>query len=132
MIRRPPRSTLFPYTTLFRSPAVPRLARYAPHLRLGRKASPVRAASLFEAAGRESARPPHDARSFPRANVEPNPRATLYLRSLDKTADEQLVPPHRGRERGDFSKNGRVLQPKIKRDKPTKRRAANAGVPQAG
>src|SRR5258708_40008645 len=24
MIRRPPRSTLFPYTTLFRSPAVPR------------------------------------------------------------------------------------------------------------
>src|SRR2546429_5155242 len=37
-------------------PAVPRLARYAPHLRLGRNASPVRAASLFEAAGRESAR----------------------------------------------------------------------------
>src|SRR2546429_1648428 len=33
-------------------PAVPRLARYAPHLRLGRNASPVRAASLFEAAGR--------------------------------------------------------------------------------
>src|SRR2546427_8212372 len=26
MIRRPPRSTLFPYTTLFRSPAVPRAA----------------------------------------------------------------------------------------------------------
>src|SRR3712207_8589362 len=29
MIRRPPRSTLFPYTTLFRSP-VPRNARQAP------------------------------------------------------------------------------------------------------
>src|SRR5258706_11651959 len=27
MIRRPPRSTLFPYTTLFRSPAAPRLGR---------------------------------------------------------------------------------------------------------
>src|ERR1035438_3497215 len=27
MIRRPPRSTLFPYTTLFRSDAVPRPAR---------------------------------------------------------------------------------------------------------
>src|SRR2546425_6556056 len=27
MIRRPPRSTLFPYTTLFRSPAVAELAR---------------------------------------------------------------------------------------------------------
>src|SRR5216683_5137769 len=27
MIRRPPRSTLFPYTTLFRSPALPRAER---------------------------------------------------------------------------------------------------------
>src|SRR2546430_9099990 len=31
MIRRPPRSTLFPYTTLFRSPAPDRLARRLPH-----------------------------------------------------------------------------------------------------
>src|SRR3712207_8126142 len=30
MIRRPPRSTLFPYTTLFRSPAVGRRARQRP------------------------------------------------------------------------------------------------------
>src|SRR5258708_17819783 len=30
MIRRPPRSTLFPYTTLFRSGADPRAARAAP------------------------------------------------------------------------------------------------------
>src|SRR5690606_41245335 len=29
MIRRPPRSTLFPYTTLFRSPMIGRLARGA-------------------------------------------------------------------------------------------------------
>src|SRR6267143_3101476 len=29
MIRRPPRSTLFPYTTLFRSPRRPRLPREA-------------------------------------------------------------------------------------------------------
>src|SRR5260221_3553049 len=29
MIRRPPRSTLFPYTTLFRSPKVPRRERFA-------------------------------------------------------------------------------------------------------
>src|SRR3712207_7619566 len=38
MIRRPPRSTLFPYTTLFRSPAAPRpLAyRYRLHPRRGR------------------------------------------------------------------------------------------------
>src|SRR2546427_1406196 len=30
MIRRPPRSTLFPYTTLFRSPALDRLCRRHP------------------------------------------------------------------------------------------------------
>src|SRR5256885_3200019 len=30
MIRRPPRSTLFPYTTLFRSPAATPLAEIAP------------------------------------------------------------------------------------------------------
>src|SRR2546429_8112599 len=34
MIRRPPRSTLFPYTTLFRSRAVPTLVR---HLRQGQR-----------------------------------------------------------------------------------------------
>src|SRR2546430_13624275 len=33
MIRRPPRSTLFPYTTLFRSHSVPRLKRLLPRLR---------------------------------------------------------------------------------------------------
>src|SRR3989442_13740222 len=32
MIRRPPRSTLFPYTTLFRSPAAGRDARQGPLL----------------------------------------------------------------------------------------------------
>src|SRR5438477_7281858 len=35
MIRRPPRSTLFPYTTLFRSRRLDRLAAHAHHLRLG-------------------------------------------------------------------------------------------------
>src|SRR5256885_11968926 len=32
MIRRPPRSTLFPYTTLFRSPSLLELARWADFL----------------------------------------------------------------------------------------------------
>src|SRR6266576_5045730 len=38
MIRRPPRSTLFPYTTLFRSPAPPLLRRAPPRgpTRVGR------------------------------------------------------------------------------------------------
>src|SRR5256885_11184367 len=35
MIRRPPRSTLFPYTTLFRSPPPP------PHVRLTRVTDPI-------------------------------------------------------------------------------------------
>src|SRR3712207_9050890 len=34
MIRRPPRSTLFPYTTLFRSAPLPRLCRLRRDLRL--------------------------------------------------------------------------------------------------
>src|SRR3712207_7720239 len=43
MIRRPPRSTLFPYTTLFRSVAagIPEVAELAGTVRLG--ADPVRA-----------------------------------------------------------------------------------------
>src|SRR2546430_13058300 len=34
MIRRPPRSTLFPYTTLFRSPSVPNVTGQAVHQEL--------------------------------------------------------------------------------------------------
>src|SRR2546430_3791105 len=34
MIRRPPRSTLFPYTTLFRSPITPEVARRLRELRV--------------------------------------------------------------------------------------------------
>src|SRR3712207_8397160 len=45
MIRRPPRSTLFPYTTLFRSPPPPPPSRSSPRLgcgtpRRGRSARP--------------------------------------------------------------------------------------------
>src|SRR5437773_3880523 len=37
MIRRPPRSTLFPYTTLFRSPSRLRCRRFHHHLRWRRR-----------------------------------------------------------------------------------------------
>src|SRR5437870_10941168 len=47
MIRRPPRSTLFPYTTLFRSPRRRRSRRRGPAARRGRRP-----------AGRRSPRPP--------------------------------------------------------------------------
>src|SRR3712207_7415970 len=39
MIRRPPRSTLFPYTTLFRSDRVPRLRGSTGMLRVDRRAT---------------------------------------------------------------------------------------------
>src|SRR3712207_7975886 len=42
MIRRPPRSTLFPYTTLFRSPRLRRVvATTRPRRGVGRRATPV-------------------------------------------------------------------------------------------
>src|SRR2546429_1046551 len=55
MIRRPPRSTLFPYTTLFRSPALPRQGR-----RSARKANVRRAASAQHPENRFSAKRPEE------------------------------------------------------------------------
>src|SRR2546427_8636168 len=40
MIRRPPRSTLFPYTTLFRSVSSPRASRERPRRACGRPSRP--------------------------------------------------------------------------------------------
>src|SRR6266576_6409744 len=42
MIRRPPRSTLFPYTTLFRSPRPPAMPSHHPSRRAARRPSPCR------------------------------------------------------------------------------------------
>src|SRR2546430_658380 len=54
MIRRPPRSTLFPYTTLFRSPAVPRIAAHpgGPGIDGGRSGKETGGALGHDAAGR--------------------------------------------------------------------------------
>src|SRR3712207_6911195 len=41
MIRRPPRSTLFPYTTLFRSPGLARLVRGQPRRHRTRPGAPA-------------------------------------------------------------------------------------------
>src|SRR5258708_22614480 len=50
MIRRPPRSTLFPYTTLFRSSSLPLVGRIsAPVLAEGRIVALRLAASMLEA-----------------------------------------------------------------------------------
>src|SRR5690349_22834117 len=41
MIRRPPRSTLFPYTTLFRSPPLPPLLYLVGRLRFAANGAPI-------------------------------------------------------------------------------------------
>src|SRR2546430_7294731 len=48
MIRRPPRSTLFPYTTLFRSPLTSRRERGAPSIGCWRLADPLGLAERSE------------------------------------------------------------------------------------
>src|SRR3712207_7554560 len=51
MIRRPPRSTLFPYTTLFRSPSRRAASRCAPELPAG-----PRSTAATRSAGRRNSR----------------------------------------------------------------------------
>src|SRR2546422_9988800 len=57
MIRRPPRSTLFPYTTLFRSrPELPRLGISDPRKPVRLRGLDDRTAHVVEAADRKSTR----------------------------------------------------------------------------
>src|SRR2546427_9070745 len=80
MIRRPPRSTLFPYTTLFRSPRGTR----------ARAASACRARSAW-AAVRTCAASPRDARAAQssRASVTPLIADTTTTRSEEHTSELQ-------------------------------------------
>src|SRR2546429_10011326 len=76
MIRRPPRSTLFPYTTLFRSPPAPPLPRgaagverahAADRCRIPQSAGGVlRAGELFRLAPRRAGRSPGPDRTLAR------------------------------------------------------------------
>src|SRR3712207_7066431 len=51
MIRRPPRSTLFPYTTLFRSPGVARVEAARPSVSLGLHLAALVALAVLPLAG---------------------------------------------------------------------------------
>src|SRR2546428_12741826 len=55
MIRRPPRSTLFPYTTLFRSALEPALRLGARHLRRARAPAPLAAEPEGDGVGHSDA-----------------------------------------------------------------------------
>src|SRR3712207_7060944 len=56
MIRRPPRSTLFPYTTLFRSPAIRSLAAGPSGRRVSRRRAPAAGALTSRRARRRRRR----------------------------------------------------------------------------
>ena len=70
----------------------------------------------------------HDARAFARANVQPNARAGLDDGCPGKSMNDVLVPPDGRRERGDFSKDGRMLETYVERNETAQRGTANAGV----
>src|SRR5256884_7004252 len=104
MIRRPPRSTLFPYTTLFRSPpdarssAVASLADHAPADALSLALSlPLTAA---DSAGRlpGNASPPHRASPRPRAYDRDAPLALLLSSRSSCAGPLACVPVHHSTE----------------------------------
>src|SRR3712207_6144900 len=122
MIRRPPRSTLFPYTTLFRSGRVRRPSRAARagavRLRLRRGAGP---AGRPRGAGRPrrpgpgrprhpAAHPPGRRRARPHGRADPAHRAGAPARRRPPGARAAAVPPHgrRPRERQLGCRRGRA------------------------
>src|ERR1700694_3611318 len=74
----------------------------------------------------------HDARAFACADVQPDARAGLDGCCVGKTVDDELVPPDGRRERGDFPKNARLLQPQQEENQAPQGRAADAVVLGAG
>src|SRR5256885_4527765 len=71
MIRRPPRSTLFPYTTLFRSPRHEPLAGPPGRRRRGKPQFPLRAVAVAAEAGSGHAGVRADVRHLVYALAEP-------------------------------------------------------------
>src|SRR4029077_15788670 len=63
----------------------------------------------------------NDARTFTRADIQPNARPGFDDRSAREAENHLLVPPDGRRERGDFSKDARMLQPQIEGDEAAER-----------
>src|SRR2546425_9320655 len=100
MIRRPPRSTLFPYTTLFRSPRVAELAAQSlrasqlPRLRDGRATPQLRA---LRPARRTSCLGVHPGRSG-RAGAARSEEHTSELQSLAYLVCRLLLEKKKNKE----------------------------------
>src|SRR2546428_12181526 len=93
MIRRPPRSTLFPYTTLFRSPLQPRKTALSRQSTAGLGAPPGDAVKPISSKPLESVTANRTLRvqqlvkrSFPR---QPAPKALRKWRSEEHTSELQ-------------------------------------------
>src|SRR3712207_7110026 len=80
MIRRPPRSTLFPYTTLFRSPAPP--VRRPPPAPCGPDGASRTPAAARPASDGRPRSPPHQARRFPRRSAPCRRRSEEHTSEL--------------------------------------------------
>src|SRR5256885_7366208 len=95
MIRRPPRSTLFPYTTLFRSPAQ-RLPRPAsPHFPLPRRVPPRRAAADHRLLRSVRPRPrPPAVRSEEHTSELQSPCNLVCRLLLEKKKNKSYIPLH--------------------------------------
>src|SRR3712207_8680560 len=92
MIRRPPRSTLFPYTTRFRSPMLTAAENIALPLKLaGRKPDPEWHAELVETVGLGERPDPKNTR------LNPSHAHISYALFLFK--QKQFVHDHHGRRR---------------------------------
>jgi len=70
----------------------------------------------------------HDARSFARADIQPDAREGLHGRRGSESQDDAFIPPNRRSKGRNFAKNLRLAQTEIERNQSTQRRAANAGV----
>src|SRR5438034_9292023 len=104
MIRRPPRSTLFPYTTLFRSPAVivapaPNRGAGGPEVRFDPPESLVGVAPALAPEGesprpgrREPRRPPPPGRQ---AVLQPATQARQRLEQVERGRQQPPVEPGR-------------------------------------
>src|SRR5258708_14990761 len=80
MIRRPPRSTLFPYTTLFRSKRSPRDSLARPDPRAADRTSRARGGSRSEPRREARSLPPHRRR-----------RARLDRKSTRLNSSHQII-----------------------------------------
>src|SRR2546428_8359082 len=103
MIRRPPRSTLFPYTTLFRSALEPALRLGARHLRRARAPAPLAAEPEGDGVEHSDAGgcAPHqgDTGSLQERPGEAAPRDAAHLQKASSETVRwapRAAPPHAG------------------------------------